>query len=126
MRLLVVCVFVLAVACGGPINSSNNATPTASPVPTVSVPPGAEPAVAAAKADAAGRTGTKESDWQVIELSPRDWPDTSLGCPQPGKAYAQVVTPGYLIKLAGANQRFEYHSGRANQLVFCGSSASKP
>ena len=38
------------------------------------------------------------------------WPDSSLGCPQPGMLYAQVVTPGYLIVLAVEDQTYEYHA----------------
>ena len=29
---------------------------------------------------------------QVVSIEPRDWPDSSLGCPQPDMLYAQVVT----------------------------------
>ena len=28
-----------------------------------------------------------------------DWPDSSVGCPQPGEAYMQVITPGHRITL---------------------------
>lgn len=28
-----------------------------------------------------------------------DWPDSSAGCPQPGEAYMQVITPGHRITL---------------------------
>ena len=28
-----------------------------------------------------------------------DWPDSSIGCPQPGEAYMQVITPGHRITL---------------------------
>ena len=27
----------------------------------------------------------------------RDWPDSSIGCPQPGMAYSQIITPGYIL-----------------------------
>jgi hypothetical protein len=33
----------------------------------------------------------------VFATEPRDWPDSSLGCPEPGRAYAQIITPGYLV-----------------------------
>ena len=29
-----------------------------------------------------------------------DWPDSSYGCPQPGRAYLTVITPGHKITLA--------------------------
>ena len=34
---------------------------------------------------------------QLIVFEPVDWPDTSLGCPEPGKVYAQVITPGFRL-----------------------------
>jgi len=40
-----------------------------------------------------------EDQIEVQSVATYDWPDTSLGCPQPGRAYAQVVTPGYRIML---------------------------
>ena len=34
---------------------------------------------------------------QVISTAPMTWSDAGLGCPQPGMAYAQVLTSGYLV-----------------------------
>lgn len=36
---------------------------------------------------------------QVDSVKAVKWPDSSLGCPQPGMMYMQVVTPGFLVKL---------------------------
>jgi hypothetical protein len=47
------------------------------------------------------------------------WPDASLGCPQEGMAYAQVLTPGYLIHLEYGNNPYEYHTGKGTQVIFC-------
>lgn len=38
------------------------------------------------------------------------WPDASLGCSKEGRAYAQVVTPGYRILLSDGTTDFEYHT----------------
>jgi hypothetical protein len=35
----------------------------------------------------------------VLLSAQRDWPDSSIGCPQPGMAYAQIITPGYILTL---------------------------
>jgi hypothetical protein len=48
-----------------------------------------------------------------------DWSDTSLGCPEPGMAYAQVITPGYLIVLGAAGQTYEYHTDEHSSVVLC-------
>jgi hypothetical protein len=54
---------------------------------------------AAAKA-AADRLQIATDELVVVTTEPRDWPDSSLGCPQPGRAYAQIITPGYLVTIA--------------------------
>ena len=58
----------------------------------------------------------------LVELrraSPVDWPDSSLGCPQVGETYLQVVTPGYLVSLQADGQVFSVHVG-PDRAVVCG------
>jgi hypothetical protein len=74
--------------------------------------------VAAAVADAAGRSGVPATAVRVARVEPRDWPDSSLGCPRAGMGYAQVITPGYLILLEVAGQTLEYHADR-NRAELC-------
>ena len=56
---------------------------------------------------------------QVVTVEPRDWPDSSLGCPQPDMLYAQVITPGYLILVEVSGDRFEYHTDERGNIVRC-------
>ena len=35
----------------------------------------------------------------VDSVRPVNWPDSSIGCPQPDQAYMQVITPGHKIAL---------------------------
>lgn len=35
----------------------------------------------------------------VVMTAQRDWADASLGCPEPGRTYAQVITPGYVVTI---------------------------
>lgn len=44
---------------------------------------------------------------RVISSEARDFPDASLGCPQPGMAYAQVITPGHRILVEADGRRFD-------------------
>jgi hypothetical protein len=39
---------------------------------------------------------------EMLSVEPRQWPDSSLGCPQRGLSYLQVITDGYVVKFAGA------------------------
>lgn len=67
----------------------------------------------------AQRLGIDAKDVTVVEAREVTWADTSLGCPEPGKAYAQVLTPGYLIVLKANGLTYEYH-GSAKTLFLCG------
>lgn len=38
------------------------------------------------------------------------WPDASLGCPQPDMVYAAVITPGYLVILSDGARTYAVHT----------------
>ncbi|MGH8250187.1 MAG: hypothetical protein ACREVI_05745 [Steroidobacteraceae bacterium] len=44
-----------------------------------------------------------------------EWPDSSVGCPKPGQAYLQVITPGHKITLRAEDRIHVVHeaNGRA-------------
>ena len=67
--------------------------------------------VAQAIADLVARTGSAPAEIELIGLEQVTWPDASLGCPQPGMAYAQVLQEGWQIRLRCRGQVYEYHSG---------------
>jgi hypothetical protein len=46
----------------------------------------------------------------VEDIEPKDFPDASLGVPEPGMTYAQVITPGYVILLNAEGETYEYHA----------------
>jgi hypothetical protein len=50
-------------------------------------------------------TGRKPVDFVSIE--PAEWPDTSLGWPEPETFYAQVITEGFRITALSAGKLFE-------------------
>ena len=47
----------------------------------------------------------------VVSTEEVEWSDTSLGCPEPNKMYAQMITPGYLIVLETGGNSYDYHTG---------------
>lgn len=81
--------------------------------------PGSEALVAAAVADLAKQTGLPADQITVDSVTAMEWPDTSLGCPQEGMMYAQVITPGYLIILRAQDQTYEYHTDQKSNVVLC-------
>jgi len=71
-----------------------------------------KPVVEAAKADLAERLMIEADRVSTRLIEPTEFPDASLGIPERGKAYAQVVTPGYIVKLLVEDgQTYEYHAG---------------
>ena len=77
------------------------------------------PPVQAAIADAARRTGLDAAAIQVLRAEEREWPNSGLGCPQPGIAYAQVLTPGWLVELRAGSRTLEYHTDARARAVLC-------
>ena len=46
-----------------------------------------------------------------------DWRDSSIGCPQPGEAYLQVITPGHKITLRVDGTIHVVHEANGNAFV---------
>jgi hypothetical protein len=87
--------------------------------PEAVVPSEVRRVVELAKEDLARRLELSLSEIAAISIEAVDWPDTSLGCPQPGTAYAQVITPGFRIVLGAAGQTYEYHTDEDSSVVLC-------
>ncbi|MBI3971528.1 MAG: hypothetical protein HY332_09585 [Chloroflexi bacterium] len=100
--------------------------PPAAPAPTPAgdtavpaIPPEAQPAVDAALRDAAARLAVPREQLRVMRVEAVEWSDSSLGCPQPGMFYLQVITPGYLVVVASPGGQLEYHTDTRGRAVFC-------
>jgi hypothetical protein len=97
--------------------SPNSGEPQMTPSPPADS--GLQHLIEMAKADVAQRLSVSIQDVAVLESVSVTWSDASLGCPQEGMAYAQVLTPGYLIRLKSGEQEFEYHAGKSTTVIFC-------
>lgn len=98
---------------GGP-NSEGTTT-----MPTGDIDPGLQPYIDLAVADLAARQSIDPADITVQAATLEVWSDASLGCPQPGQQYAQVVTDGSLIVLAADGHEFRYHAGGSRTPFLC-------
>jgi hypothetical protein len=56
---------------------------------------------------------------QFVKFEAVTWPDTSMGCPQPGMEYLQVPQDGALILLQVQGRPYEYHLGGSRGLFLC-------
>jgi hypothetical protein len=79
--------------------------------------------VQAAKADLAMRLGIDQSRIAMVSAETVDWPNASIGCPEPGRAYAQVLTPGYRIVLRVGSATYHYHASSSGAPFCCASPA---
>lgn len=77
------------------------------------------PQVDQAKEDLAKRLGLPIAGIELLKLEAVTWPDSSLGCPQPGMAYAQMLTPGFLIILSVEDQAYKYHASSGTEVIYC-------
>jgi hypothetical protein len=105
-------------------------SPPLPPSPTPSVGPGTTPspgtassqeqqAVDASLEAAAAQLGVPRGQLRVLRVEHREWPSSALRCPQPGRFYTQVITPGYLVVIAGQAKELEYHTDLRGRAVLC-------
>ncbi len=86
------------------------------------IDPGLQPYIDIAVADLAQRLGIDASNIAVVSAEVTVWNDASLGCPEPGMNYAQVLEDGSLIVLEAQGTAYRYHSGGFRQPFLCESS----
>ncbi|HSB86082.1 MAG TPA: hypothetical protein VLD86_07240 [Ilumatobacteraceae bacterium] len=84
-----------------------------------SIDPGLKPYIDIAVGDLAQRLSVGVDQIEVISATLKEWPDASLGCPQPGMQYAQVMTDGALIVLSSGGKSYNYHAGGSRTPFLC-------
>jgi hypothetical protein len=89
------------------------------PAPPAVIPKGLERLVELAKQDLASKTGGDARLIEIVSAAYVTWRDASLGCPEPGYQYAQVLTNGSLIILQAEGKRYRYHGGSKRLPFFC-------
>ncbi|MCZ6772723.1 MAG: hypothetical protein O7G83_12220 [Proteobacteria bacterium] len=90
-----------------------------SSTPAVSVGTGMQRLVDIATADLTAKLGIEKTDIQVAEAGYVTWRDSSIGCPQPGMQYLQVITNGSRIVLKVNGAVYNYHSGGGVPPSYC-------
>lgn len=77
------------------------------------------PVAAAARKALAESLGISDEEVVVLETRSVAWPSAALGCPDPDKMYAQVITPGWFIRLAVGRAEYRYHAGAEGDPFMC-------
>lgn len=125
---------LVLVACGSPGDGGSDATTTSAADSSTTTTSAAESAtttigetempdenqvVESALADLASREGVSLEDISIVRVEPIDWPDASLGCPDEGMSYAQVIVPGFKVLLQIDERVFDYHAGTNGEVFLC-------
>jgi hypothetical protein len=90
--------------------------PTGEPVNTANMPRLVRRAVVA---DAARRFQVAESSVVLVNAEQVTWGDGSLGCPQPGRSYTQMLVEGYRVTATTAAGRMLYHTDMRGNVTTC-------
>ena len=101
------------VACGGePAPETPNDHEAGKPVATV--PPQTLTDLQTAARDVlAERLSVSADTLALVSDQEVQWSDASLGCPQEGMMYAQVITPGHRITFSYQGDHYEVHTSIA-------------
>lgn len=59
----------------------------------------------------------KPEEIEIASVEPIDWPDTSLGAPEKGKMYLQVITPGFKIVYKVKGKEYEVHTNEEGNMA---------
>ena len=106
---------------------------TTAPAPTIAPAPSPQPGggasvrppdalAAAAQQRLAQHLGVAATTLMLQSANAKEWNDSSLGCPQEGQVYLQVITPGFLLIFndAAQSRTYEVHTAESEQqMVFC-------
>ena len=65
------------------------------------------------------RFGIRWESVKILDLEKVDWGDASLGNPEPGMMYAQVITPGFKMSLTADGGTYIFHTSM-DRVVFVG------
>ncbi|MFP4346340.1 MAG: hypothetical protein ACLFU8_16740 [Anaerolineales bacterium] len=94
----------------------------ASPLPTPSPTLGVEGALfAQLRPLLAEALETSAEELRLVEAQREEWSSTALGCPRPGRDYAQVITPGWrlVVKDAGGKGYAVHTAEEPAHFVVC-------
>jgi len=61
-------------------------------------------------ADLEQRSGGQRSEFTLSRAEFVQWNDGSLGCPEPGQVYPQVITSGYRVMIEYHDQSYDYRA----------------
>jgi hypothetical protein len=104
---VVIVLFGLILIQSKPRKDPNLYPPSNTPVPTKQKEKGLENNIQQAVEQVLEKEKGITGEVTVVDYEEVDWPDSSLGCPQPDMAYAQVITPGYKVIVEAEGKQYD-------------------
>lgn len=109
---------------GGTTRSTGDLTEAEESVEPTTAPQGTvdgalQSLIDVAISDLASRLSVASGDIDVVSAEVVVWPDSSLGCPQSGMSYLQVLSEGYQVVLARGGTTYSYHGGEGQGPFLC-------
>jgi len=92
---------------------------TGYPEGTAAFDPALDAMLSQVKNDLNQITGVSLEKIRILEVEAVEWPDSSLGCGEPGTVYLPVITPGFRILLEADGRIYYYHTNISNQIILC-------
>jgi hypothetical protein len=74
-------------------------------------------AVALARQALAEHVKSTPANVETVSAERVDWPNSALGCPEPGMMYAQMIVSGYRIVLRADGKDYPVHVGSGRAVV---------
>jgi len=66
-----------------------------------------------------GTEGVTPPMIKVKSFEAKQFGNTSLGCPEEGKMYAEVITPGYQVVLEAQGKEYDYRLTGEKDIILC-------
>lgn len=110
---------IAAAGCGGLGTEEPTITPEPTRADNVQGEWTQEEAVEAVRTDLAERLDISQEEISVVSAESREWEDASLGCPEEGEMYAQVITQGFQVLLEADGSQFDYRTDTLGSVKLC-------
>jgi hypothetical protein len=90
--------------------------PSVTPPPVSAVP---QDILDAILTEAARLSGAPREQVAIVRADAVVWNDGSLGCPEPGMEYIQVLVDGYWVVLQAGETQFDFRVDRTGNFKLC-------
>ncbi len=79
--------------------------------------PAQEQAVDMARTELASVLGVAMDKIELQRVNPMDWPNSSLGCPEKGMMYLDVITSGFRVEFDVGGKIYQVHTAEKRAIV---------